>query len=175
MFLSDDCPWLPDVLYLTNHGFKSVFVSDFFIFQGIYGPSFPSWSEVSVPFISLTLALRISTLLTNHLAGNCYLFASFDYHLYRNDSYICIFTSHLSSEFQKHSSTFKSSGLHKSFTDKSNLACGKINSCSPHHLLDLLNFLSQQMASSSITHVRNLEVNRDYAPSLNSHSITKSC
>lgn len=51
----------------------------------------------------------------------------------------------------------------------------KMNLCSPHHLLDLLNFLSQQMASSSIIHVRNLEVNRDSTPSLKSHSITKSC
>lgn len=51
----------------------------------------------------------------------------------------------------------------------------KMNPYSPHHLFNLLSFFSQQMASSSIIHVRNLEVNRNSTPSLKSHSITKSC
>lgn len=41
-------------------------------------------------------------------------------------------------------------------------------------LFDLLNFLSQQMASSSLIHLRNLEVNHNSMSSIKSHSITKS-
>lgn len=51
----------------------------------------------------------------------------------------------------------------------------KMNPCSPHCSFDLLNFLPQQMVSSSIRHVRNLEVNRNFTPSFKSYSITKSC
>lgn len=56
------------------------------------------------------------------------------------------------------------------------IRCGMsgMNPCSPRHLLDLLNFLSQQMASSSIIHVRNLEVNRNSTPLLKSLNL-KSC
>ena len=120
--------------------------------------------------------LRISSLINITLLGNVIYFQNSDCHLYTNDSYIYISSPGLSFWISR---AFFSHWVNIQFHMKIHRPVRRgmsgMNPCLPCHLLDLLNFLSQQMASSSIIHVRNLEVNRNSTPLLKSHSITKSC
>lgn len=178
----DFFPWLTDIPCLTDHCLRCPFsfVGLFVMCQNKSGSLFVHLGQKCksiLTFSNFNVNITISFLPIKHcLPEEYYLLAelwlSFIYkwllHLYLQPRSLIFWIPRAFFSHQAYTFSHEISQAKRGMS--------KMNLCSPQHFFDLLNFLSQQMASSSsIIHVRNLEVNRNPTPSLKSCSITKSC